>query len=203
MNLNFVKMLKCLNVRMRNSGFTLVEILVVISIIILLSGIILVNYRTGARQFALQRSATKLASDIRRAQEMAVASEECQPCGGGVPAGGYGISIVKWSESYKLYADENNDKHYEFIHESYVEQIYYEKGVELKDIQLLDPNRNLIEISINFTPPDPEINLQGDVGSHTESKEVVITLCLTDTDCSDPKNTKTITVNKAGRIDID
>jgi len=188
---------------MNNKAFTLIEILAVISIIILLSGIVLVNYRVGERQFALQRAAGKLASDIRRAQEMAVASEECQPCGGGIPAGGYGISIVKWSESYKLYADENNDKHYEFIHESYVEQIYYEKGVMLKDVRLLDPNRNPIEITINFTPPDPEINLQGDVGTHTESKEAVITLCLTDTDCLDPKNTKTITVNKAGRIDID
>jgi len=189
---------------MRNKGFTLIEILVVISIIVILSGIVLINYRVSTQHFALQRSAVKLASDIRRAQEMAVASEECQPCGGGIPVGGYGISIREGDENYYvLYADADGNKHYLIPGlDPNIEEIYCEEGVKIEDVQLLQPDNDTGDITINFTPPDPETNIKGGLGLF-DGDEAIITLCLIGTDCSDPKNTKTITVNKAGRIDID
>jgi len=199
MNLNFVKMLKCLNAKMRNSGFTLVEILVAISIIILLSGIVLVNYRTGERQFALQRSATKLASDIRRAQEMAMSTEECihlTACpGGGVPAGGYGIYIDKSvTDSYKIYADDGTpvNKQYQYKSGEDIETISLEKGVYIKNLD--PPSANF---SINFRPPDPTIDIKDEIGAGKDN--VTITIALE----AEPSKTKTIKVNKVGRIDID
>ena len=87
----------------KESGFTLTELLVVASIIILFSAIVLANYQTGNKQFALQRSAHKLAQDIRRAQEMAMSAKECEPCGNVVPPG-YGIYTQQHYSSALRYA---------------------------------------------------------------------------------------------------
>lgn len=173
---------------MNNKAFTLIEILAVISIIILLSGIVLVNYRVGERQFTLQRAAGKLASDIRRAQEMAMSAEELP--GGGVPGGGYGVYFEKNTDNYKLYADVSPPDFRYDAGDQVIETIYLEKGVE---ISLVFPAKT----SINFTPPDPTVNLKDSAGLDSDNVEITIALI------ADPSKTRTILVNKVGRIDID
>lgn len=181
-------------------GFTLIELLVVTSVIVILSGIILVNYRTGQRQFALQRSAYKLAQDIRRAQEMAMSARECSPppsscpSGSGVPAGGYGFYIKKTEvNSYKIYADSGDSPGAEkYTSGEEIETIYLEKGVYIKDFNPLAAN-----FSINFKPPDPTIKIKK--ADENGSDEVKITIALE----ADSSKTKTITVNTAGLIEVE
>jgi len=72
-------------------GFTLLELTVVIAIVILLSGIVLTNYQVGEREYALLRSAYKLAQDLRTVEKMAMASEMLPSSFdgvGGFPKGG-------------------------------------------------------------------------------------------------------------------
>ena len=175
-------MLKCLNARMlKCKGFTLVELLVSIFIIILMSGIIFANYRTGGQQFALQRSVNKLAQDIRRAQAMAMAAQEHSSC----PASykfGYGIYLTTGeSGHYILFADCDNDKCYDSG--EMVEDINFEAGVKIKTLSG-DPL-----LYITFTPPDPTVNI-------TPSAPASIELII-------DSQSKTITVNQAGLIEIE
>jgi len=165
-------------------GFTLIEVLVIIAIIVILSGVVFINYRSSEKTLALQRAANKLAQDIRRVQEMAIAAQVC--CGGTVPPGGYGIYLGNVNDtSYILYADKNNSGDYSPAGNERIETINLEQGVK---ISLLNPSSP----SINFKPPDPTITLTG-------GGPVEITLVLE----SDTSKTKKITVNKAGLVEIE
>lgn len=181
---------------MNSKGFTLTELLVVISIIILLSSIIFANYRAGEREFALSRSAFKLGQDIRRAQQMAMSAQEVGPAGARiVPRGGYGIYLNPPTEII-LFADCDNDRQYnaqgnicgappnQFPER--VENIELERGVR---IQSLSPSSPL---NITFEPPNPTVHLPP---SHAT---ITITLSLE----ADPNRTRTIEVNRAGLITI-
>lgn len=193
------------------TGFTLVELLVSIFIIVLLAGIIFASYRTGGQQFALQRSANKLAQDIRRVQQMAMSAKETN-LGGQVPAGqefvpkgGYGISFdtISSNSSYMIFADCNENRQYTSgnvcVSDSYpedVETIELEKGVQIKDIQKEgggSPDR----IDITFVPPDPEIHIVPPAGGEPSWCEIILVLI------ADSSKTKTITINKAGLIEIE
>src|SRR4030042_970003 len=72
-----------------NKGFTLLEITIVVVIITLLSTIFIASYREGEKQFALKRSAHQLAQSIRKAQELALSSQEYM----GAFQGGYGVCL--------------------------------------------------------------------------------------------------------------
>lgn len=176
------------------TGFTLIEILAVVSVMIILSGIVLVNYKSFGDQFALQRSANQLAQDIRRAQEMAMSAKECThptACpSGGVPSGGYGVYIDKFqNDRYFIYADNNADEYYSSGEA--IETIYLEKEVII--LSLVPPSANF---SINFKPPDPTIKIKDVAGQDKEN--ITITIALK----TDNTRTKTITVNKAGLVEI-
>ena len=160
-------------------AFTLIELLVVTGIIILLSALVLPNYRTGESQLALQRSANKLAQDIRRAQEMAMSAKEFE---GVVPPGGYGINFQTNLTSYILFADLNNNK--VFDSGEAIETLSLERGVKISNLSPASP------LTISFTPPDPTVNI------NLSNSLAIITL-------SNNGQTKIIKVNKAGLIYVE
>jgi len=165
-----------------NKGFTLVELLTSIFIIILLAGIIFTNYRQGGQQFALQRSANKLTQDIRRAQQMAMGASEHSICVGNPSyRRGWGIYLNSGSPNqYILFADCDGDENY-LGNDSNVENINFETGVTINN---LSGN----PLSITFTPPDPTVAIQ-------PAAPASIQLSI-------DSQSKTITVNKAGLIEI-
>ncbi len=136
-----------------NKGFTLIEILVVVSIIILLTAITLPHLRAGEEQLALQRSGHRLAQDLRRAKEMAMSAKEFP---GVHPEfiGAYGIKFRENSSEYILFADLNNDGVFSDPEE--IERLTLEEGVT---IQALFPVAADI-LMIVFIPPDPSISIQ-------------------------------------------
>jgi len=175
--------------KIKERGFTLIEVLTSIFIITILSGIIFANYRQSNRQFALLRSANKLAQDIRRAQQMAMSTKECPqkceggnpcPCAGQIPPG-YGIYLNAGGTNYLLYADRDDSEDHSGG-DTDIETIPLESGVS---IQSTSP----ASLSINFKPPDPTTKINGGLAD-----EGVITLAL------QSGLSKTIRVNKAGLI---
>ena len=112
-----------MEVNNKNNGFTLVEILVVIVIIMILTLVALPYFLQAGKQFALSRSAHKLAQDIRRAQEMSMSAKEF---GGGVPPGGYGIYFPNDSHNYILFADLDGGQDYDGSGEA-AEEIFLEE----------------------------------------------------------------------------
>ncbi len=60
----------------QESGFTLIEMMTVLFIMAMISGLVFANYRSGNQQFALENQAYSLAQDLRKVQEMAMSSKE-------------------------------------------------------------------------------------------------------------------------------
>ncbi len=91
-----------------NKGFTMIEFLVVMSIIGILSSVLFFNWRSGEEMFALQSSAYRLAQDIKEMQEMTMEAKEMD-CNGDTGSS-FGIQFKSsWSTYYLLFVDCNNN----------------------------------------------------------------------------------------------
>ena len=170
----------------KNRGFSITELMITVAIIVIMSAILVPNYQSFKKQLALERSATKLAQDIRRAQEMAIAAEE-------YPRVGYGIYSEEDGEEYFLYADTSENE--SFDPGETVEVIELEKDIFISAINTPDDT-----VSINFKPPDPIIKISE---GETILTNVIITLCIKRSGCIGAENIETVFVNKVGLIDVD
>lgn len=193
-----------------DKGFTLVELMVVMVIITIMTTIVLTNYRAGGRQLALDRSANKLAQDIRRAQEIAMGSREEGACPSGF-GGGYGIRLSRsdaaphypWFWQYILFADCDNNGEYASTTDSLIQEVKFEQGVTLQKIKYWDgvqwcpvglPGLGEPVIDIIFSPPDPERVIF--TGESDFDDAIAHKLVLTTED----GRTKCVYVNKVGLI---
>ena len=168
-----------------NKAFTLTELLVVTGIILVLSAIILPNYRVGERSFALQRSAHKLAQDLRVAQELSM-SAKAFDCVAGWKMKGYGINLTTGNDYYFLKARcESTTTPGSYDDRQVGEQIKLEKGVKIKTL-----TQNSLKIF--FYPPEPEVDLGG-------LNTAEITICLK----TDEAKIKKIIINKTGLINVE
>ena len=167
----------------KEKGFTLVELLVVISIIIFSASISFDRYLKGEQQLKLDRSANKLIQDIRRTQNMALASRAIN----NQTVSGYGIFFdLAEPEQYIIFANTDND------------YLYGPEDIDLEIISLEDkisifsllPLAN--SLNIVFYPIEPKVI----INNNDLHKEAEITLSYLKT------NFKTARVNKAGLIEI-
>jgi type II secretion system protein H len=212
----------------RGGGFTLIELMVVMTIISIMTAVVLTNYRGGNQQLALDRSANKLAQDIRRAQGMAMSTAQCPSgtdCAGQVPPR-YGIYMGNSAAEksyYWIFADcvkggcSTDDGIWGPSEDEKVETQHYETGVEFVGWEAADcftcscgapsdcpdclPGGQK-RTNITFKPPDPktEIILKGPEASahRADCSEVTITLRV---GTSGP--TTTVTINNAGLIYVE
>ncbi|OGZ18126.1 MAG: hypothetical protein A2Z78_01360 [Candidatus Nealsonbacteria bacterium RBG_13_36_15] len=185
----------------KNKGFTLLEVTVVIMIISLLSTIFIASYREGEKQFALKRSTHQLAQSLRKAQGMALSSQELM----GLYQGGYGIYFsITPGDKYTLFIDCNNDNKFDdfssdcqdcrsgpdscipYFSEK-IEEFTLEKGITISD---LVPSSAEDDLCITFIPPDPTVVFPG-------AGLASITLNF------EGGSGKTVFVNKVGLIEIE
>jgi type II secretory pathway pseudopilin PulG len=181
------------------TGFSLIEILLVLLMIMFFTGLTLVNYKSGGKHFALQRSANQLAQDIRRAGQKAMSTAICDECGDIIPDGGYGIYLEKGTtngKKYILYADDVNvNGEYDDGSDHKIgEDILIESGVYIHNIEIAGgPLTN--SASINFLAPEPIINISPGGAS---AVKLVITLALE----TEPTKTVTVEANIAGLVEV-
>lgn len=137
---------------MKKKGFTIPELLVVIAIISLLTALTLPNWRSGQRSLALERSAFKLAQDIRKTAEMALRAEAFICDTGKIT--GYGVAFDTSSpERYIIFADCNADNAYG-IGDGEVEILEFEGSIEISSL-VPGPKASVV-----FVPPIPRIWLK-------------------------------------------
>lgn len=97
---------------MKQSGYTLVEILVAVSIFTMMTAYVVSNFRTVNNSDRLKADLARLTSVIREAR--ASAFNGVIPKGqNSYPLGGYGIYFNKLDTTYTLFADINGDGFYD------------------------------------------------------------------------------------------
>lgn len=171
---------------MKERGFTLPEILVVISIMIFMTVLVLPNWRRGSQELALDRALHQVAQDITRAEESALRAQFFQCQTGSIK--GYGVywDRTAMPDSYLIFADCNGNEQYD-VSDTTVETVTIEDGVSISSLSP-DPS-----FSIVFTPPEPRVVIKP-----TDPSQAQVVLALD----SEPGTTRTLTVTSRGIIDI-
>lgn len=193
-------------------GFTLVEVLTSVFIIVLITGIFLANYQTNNQRTDLIMTAQKLVSDLRLAQNNALGLVKY---GDEFPSGGWALNFDITSEEarlkYIIFADLDSPASNEPGREAPADYGFgrFDSGEGLtalgaKTVDL--PSGIIIEslqsefsssndwLNVNFLPPDPKTNIFN--GSDTSSWAKIILRDLR----SD--QIKTIFVNFLGLIEV-
>lgn len=184
-------------------GFSIIELVVSMSIFALLLAIVLIDFKSAQGKFALERTAYSLSKVARYAQELGMASQEVA---GYIPSGGFGIYFSKTGTFNGVFADNDGDgslssgeMYYEFK---------FEKNIILKDLRYVSGYSE--SASVVFIPPDPQVSFYVKYGE-TEIKlnpsipEMIISICQTQDgiNClADPAKTKEIVINRAGLVSI-
>lgn len=95
--------------RIEKKSFTLIELIVVISITGIIAGLVFANMRAGGGITDLNSDAERLGGIIKQAQMMSLTGRQT---GGSRPAGGYGVYVS--TNSYKLFADDQNVNNHQY-----------------------------------------------------------------------------------------
>jgi prepilin-type N-terminal cleavage/methylation domain-containing protein len=176
-------------------GLTLIEMLIVVSIVVIFSAMVFGNSGTGKEGLAIDRAGQKLQQDLRRAQELAMSGSFGTT---GAKAVGIHFDEINPNQTiYRIYYDLNSDYVYNGTPtDSIMETVTIETGVKICDI--IDDDNGAITYpnnrSVSFAPPEPVTRINGDNTLHNVS----IVLCLT----NDNTKTRIININNAGRIDV-
>jgi len=182
-------------VRLRKRGFTLIEVLIVVAITVLLSGLVFANYKDSQKRYSLAQAIQKLASEIRRVQNMAISGKEIAGvCEGdvGQPCYGYGVKVEEGEDdSYKIYADWNDDHVFKGSDDKVAETIYLPSVIRIQSVSPDD------ELNIFFKPPDPITYINGDSGASALPGEIVLEVI------GNSSLTKKVIVTSSGLIEVE
>lgn len=140
-------------------GFTIPELLVVVAIIVIMTGLALPNWRSGERTLKLNRVVHKAGQDVRRAMELSLRAQAFNNCPQDTSITGYGIVFdAGWGNTqYRLFANcmpnGGVDDHAFGVNDVVLpeETLSLESGIELT------PG---LKTSIVFIPPTPLVFIQ-------------------------------------------
>ena len=182
-------------------GLTLVEMLTVVSILVILSGIMFANYKNGNDALILDRVSQKLAQDLRRTMGMAISGQ-----GLSANYNAYGIYFNTASNSsYILFKNNTNKGTGNFTYstsapaDSIFEIINIEKGAKICELKNNGTVIGSGTISVAAVPPTPAVYMD----SAVNNDDIYIVIAPeNETNCSNPARKKVVKINNAGRIDI-
>jgi len=163
-----------------DKGFTLVEVLVSISIVVILTAVLVPRYRMLQKRSILIQDAHRLSESIREAQEMSVSGRRVE----GVFPDGYGVYLRERDSEYIIFADMNDDGEFNNpVVDSVIERRDLNSSVEVRSLPRATP------LHVVFIPPEPETEIRN--GPLFE--ELFIALGVKDTSYE-----KSVYINKAG-----
>jgi len=186
-----------------NSGFSLIELTVSMSIIIILSGMLFLNYKSDQKKFALERSSYRLIQDLREIQSKAgIEFEGCKNENNAFNKDykySYGLIFADYY-SYILFADCNGDNSYEENIDKKIEIVNLEKGVKIDEDSCSD-SKPCVDYLV-FIPPRPRvlIKIKGKENAEELEEPVNIYLKIDESDNSNSPLIKNIIINKFGLI---
>jgi prepilin-type N-terminal cleavage/methylation domain-containing protein len=188
-------------------GYTLLELIVSISIIAIIAGIFFANYRETSNDNSTKVAARIIASEIRKVQNYALGLKEFKTFG--VPAGGWGVrfeSGVVGTNKMVIFADRDESRKYREggpIDEKYRE-------VELPRNIVVDSFNLNTNMAANFTyivfqPPNPDTFIGGAQDESDDSlvdgdMEAWLEISLKYKD--DPSTVVALNINRFGLVNI-
>ncbi|MEK7662094.1 MAG: type II secretion system protein [Patescibacteria group bacterium] len=167
---------KNLKLKTKNSGFSLVEMLVVIGIFVILSSVLFASYPLFGQKMLLQNLAYQVALEIRQAQVYGISIKSS---GGATPFPAYGVYFSSADRSsFVLYADSDGNRKYTSpetncsLNAECVEKVLISNGNTIKDICAVNLSgqtkcANTLDIdslNVNFVRPDPDSVIIGVLG---------------------------------------
>ena len=168
-------------------GFTIIELLVSLGIFVIITTMVVANFRAGSRSDELKIAADALSSDLRRAQNMALAGQEVN---GVTPTGGYGVYFDLGEPGhYIIFADANDNQKYDVGEDLSDGKIVLARDVRITGIQ------PLVTSSVVFKPPKPTIYINGDAAESI--------LAVTIKHSLSGKEKKVVINRVSGRIDVE
>lgn len=167
-------------------GFTLIEVLAVAFIVGIVSTVVLLSFRTGQEDALLNRTAADFESEIRRVQNLAIASTGGAPCG-------FGLHYVD-NRTFLIYAGhlggaptcEDSVHNYQAGTDTDYEQVKLAEARAVFKTSFSD---------IFYEPPDPDIYIND---SNDLGLSVSVEICLE----SNLSKCRVLTLDTAGRIVI-
>lgn len=180
-----IKLMELIEIIKRNrfykqTGFTMIELLVTVFIITLLSSLIFASYNSGQRKYVLSQSSQQLVSDLRQAQNMAMSGVDISSYHG------YGVHAEDNDNFYIFFADENGDSVYKSQNDTIIKTVNLPNLIKINSVS---PSSNL---DIFFESPNPVTYINND-----SSVGQVGTIVL---EIENTSLNKTITVTTAGLI---
>ena len=182
---NFHRKLKANNYKLEASwGFSVIEMLVVISTLVLLTSILVLYNRTGERHIIVLREQAQLIGTILRAKSFAINTlvEDAPACG-------YGVHADIGTGTYFIYRDRTSpcsasDRQYGDASDEKVDgtEVALDSAVRFATGGLAD---------IEFVPPDPQVFLDG--GTALAEGSMIL-------ETADGASRVTVIISNAGQI---
>jgi len=171
-------------------GFSLIEMIIVASIIGILATTLVLNFRAGSKETALRQVAQQIASDVRRTQTMALSVKRYE----GETRCGYGMTQVD-DQTYQIYVGPNSrdvDCH------EITEKNFGTGDQIIETVKLLDSQIKIVGIfpDIFFEPPNPTTYIDNnDLVASEEPAKIILT--------TDTEDRKTISVYPSGLVEVE
>ncbi|MDP2695674.1 MAG: type II secretion system protein [bacterium] len=170
------------------SGFSLIELLVVVSILGVLTSLLILYSRDSERQLTLIREQSKLVSTILRAKSLAV-----QTFIGEGPTCGYGVHFSENDASYTLFKDAKINNECSANDKVLTDANEWEETVDLSSLGVQISSGQTSDIF--FIPPDPQVAINGAVSS--VPVDVIVDLSII---INGQLSTRSIKINNAGQV---
>ena len=183
------------------AGFSLIELVVSLSIIAMITVLFMSNYRNGNKRTDLVMTAQKIVADIHLAQNNALGLVKYNNM---VPAGGWGVAFDKSKNNYTIFADLDSPGTggYMVYASSTEGSINYgarlttiSSGVYVSSLKIGSSGTSVNSTNVSFLPPDPKTNIYSN-GATSTVLEIQIT------ELGDINNHKTIRVNFLGLAEV-
>ena len=193
------------------AGFTLLEMMTSIALIVMITAIFMANYRTGNKMADLTMTAQKIVSDIHAAQNNTLGLVKY---GTVFPAGGWGVNFdMSNNKQYTLFADLSQPFSNELGQTSSADpgsMIYNanqgegdpSKGARVVDLpagiiidSISNGNQTVNMANVTFLPPDPTTNIFVNDSATSTMLKIVLKNQQDNT-------TKTIQVNFLGLAEV-
>ena len=175
-----------------NKGFTLLEVLVTLSIVVIVASLIFANYPKFKEGISLKKTSQEIALTIREAQNYALSVKEFK---GEYESYGVHFEGLNPTTSYILFSDLDGDNKYDSPGEK-VKEFIIQTNDKITDLCGYDTgyvcDQNYLDII--FTRPSPVITLKSDIKDYSGVKIVI----------TSPRNKeKSVIVWMSGQVSIE